>query len=374
MLTVFRRHTRDCQFFGKSRHARGARNCRNRCPLWVQGTLGGETIRKTLNLTAWEAASDLVRGWESAGQIGAVRLTVPTLQEAVAKYLADARARGLADESMKRVRYTVEHLFLNEFCESHRYCLFRHIGVDQLREFRNQCAPAWAVNTLRNRFQFLRGFFGFCQAAGWIATNPVAAVQMPREKHSPTLPFEEDEIAQMLRAAETFTSRGIFGGGENRKRIRAMILLLRYTGLRISDAATLERARVTSRKLFLYTQKTGTPVWVPLPRPVIDALADCPTKNPKFVFWNGRCLRTSAVKVWEATFHTLFAKAEIEAGRVHRFRDTFAVRLLENGVSIETVSVLLGHASVATTLKYYRPWVRSLQEQLEREVARAWTL
>jgi hypothetical protein len=33
----------------------------------VQGTLGGETIRKALDLTAWEAASDLVRGWESAG-------------------------------------------------------------------------------------------------------------------------------------------------------------------------------------------------------------------------------------------------------------------------------------------------------------------
>lgn len=80
------------------------------------------------------------------------------------------------------------------------------------------------------------------------------------------------------------------------------------------------------------------------------------------------------MKVWEATFHTLFAKAQIEGGRVHRFRDTFAVRLLENGVSIETVSVLLGHASVATTLKYYRPWVRSLQEHLEREVSRAWTL
>lgn len=49
------------------------------------------------------------------------------------------------------------------------------------------------------------------------------------------------------------------------------------------------------------------------------------------------------------------------------------LRLLEKGVSIETVSVLLGHSNIGITLKHYRPWVKSLQEKLEREVASAWT-
>jgi integrase/recombinase XerD len=372
VLTVYRRHTRDCEFYGQPRHARRSRNCRNHCPLWVQGTLGGETVRRTLDLIAWEAASDLVRGWESAGQIGAVRSDVPTLAEAVEKYLADARARRLTDESLKKVLHAVKKLFLTGFCGKYRYRLLRQIGVDQLREFRNQFTPALAASTVRNRFALLGGFFRFCQLAGWISTNPVSAVKLPQAKHTPTLPFEEDEIDRMLRAADTFTTKGIFGGGLNRKRVKAMILLLRYSGLRISDAATLERARINGRKLFLYTQKTGTPVWVPLPQHVVDALTACPSTNEKYVFWNGRCLRTSTVKIWETTFHTLFEKANIDGARVHRFRDTFAVRLLEKGVSIETVSVLLGHSSIAITLKYYRPWVQSLQENLEREVARAW--
>ena len=42
------------------------------------------------------------------------------------------------------------------------------------------------------------------------------------------------------------------------------------------------------------------------------------------------------------------------------------------GVSIETVSVLLGHSNTAITLKHYRPWVKSLQEKLEQDVALAW--
>ena len=52
-----------------------------------------------------------------------------------------------------------------------------------------------------------------------------------------------------------------------------------------------------------------------------------------------------AVKIWGTTFTTVFEKADIDNGHVHRFRDTIAVRLLEKGVSIETVSVLLGRTS-----------------------------
>jgi hypothetical protein len=41
-----------------------------------------------------------------------------------------------------------------------------------------------------------------------------------------------------------------------------MLLLLRWSGLRISDAAKLERSKLTDDgKLFLYTQKTGQPVY-----------------------------------------------------------------------------------------------------------------
>ena len=53
-------------------------------------------------------------------------------------------------------------------------------------------------------------------------------------------------------------------------------------------------------------------------------------------------------------------------------RDTFAVELLKKGVSLETVSILLGHSSVRITERHYRPWVKTLQDNLEKEVARAW--
>jgi integrase len=44
------------------------------------------------------------------------------------------------------------------------------------------------------------------------------------------------------------------------------------------------------------------------------------------------------------------------------------MRLLENGVALDQVSILLGHTSVKTIEKYYAPWVRSRQKLLDEAV------
>jgi integrase len=158
-----------------------------------------------------------------------------------------------------------------------------------------------------------------------------------------------------------------------------MVLLLRYSGIRIGDAVTLKRERIDADgKLLLYTAKTGTPVYVPLPDFVIAALSEV---TPFYdgegnvtgtIFWNGKGKDTSAIGVWERTFKRLFEIAKIEDGHAHRFRDTFAVGLLQQGVSLEDVSVLLGHSSIRITERHYAPWVKSRQELLEAAVKKVW--
>jgi len=120
-------------------------------------------------------------------------------------------------------------------------------------------------------------------------------------------------MTRILDSADRFWDHGRFGAG-NRQRIRAMVLLLRHAGLRISDATCLKRARLSGTRLFLYTQKTVTPVWVPLPKDVVEALDAAPNDHPDYVFWNRQCLRTSAVKIWERTLARLFELAKIDGG------------------------------------------------------------
>ena len=54
------------------------------------------------------------------------------------------------------------------------------------------------------------------------------------------------------------------------------------------------------------------------------------------------------------------------------FRDTFTVELKKRGLSLETVSMLLGHASIKVTEKHYKPWVKTLQDKLETEAMKGW--
>lgn len=157
----------------------------------------------------------------------------------------------------------------------------------------------------------------------------------------------------------------------NRKRLRALVLLLRYSRLRIRDGLTIRREQIKGNRIFLYTQKTGTPVYAPVPPEVIKALEDCPIVHPEYIFWSGNGLPKSAVADAQRSFRRLLKLAGVE-GHFHMLMDTLAVSVLEKGVAIETVSVLLGHSDIRVTLKHYRPWVRSLQEKLEFEVQKAW--
>jgi len=58
-------------------------------------------------------------------------------------------------------------------------------------------------------------------------------------------------------------------------------MLMRYGGVRISDAVIYQPAKLNDGKLFLYQSKTGEPVWVPLPQVAINAIL-WPTH-----FWGG---------------------------------------------------------------------------------------
>lgn len=64
-------------------------------------------------------------------------------------------------------------------------------------------------------------------------------------------------------------------------RLRALVLLLRHSGLRITDAVTLSKHPMEDGGILnLHTAKTGTHVRVPLPEAAIEAI---PTENYYFL-------------------------------------------------------------------------------------------
>jgi integrase/recombinase XerD len=149
---------------------------------------------------------------------------------------------------------------------------------------------------------------------------------------------------------------------------------MRYSGLRISDTALLTAERIKDTDLYLYTQKSGSHVYVPLPPFLVERLKELPLKQGKYFFvWESLDLNSLA-NCWRRKLEKVFDLAGIENGHPHRFRHTFAVELLKEGVPIEDVAILLGHSSIRITEKHYAAWVRSRQDRLKLNVAKAWQL
>jgi len=343
VLTLYRRHIRGCP------HARERfyKRCKA-CPVWVQGVLKGRSIRRSLHTASWERAEADIRAIDAPGPIEADR----GILEAYEAFYKEC-GRRVASATLRKYRYLEEQL--QQFCGRAGIEFLKQFTVQHVRNFRSTWTES--PRSANKKLERLRAFFNFCVENEWTHRNPAKLVKLDKVKDLPTLPFTDDEMDRILAAA-----------GE----CRGFILTLRYTGMRISDAALLRADSVKGERIHLYMAKTGVPVYIPIPEFLARELAALRPRGG-YLFLRGESTRLdTATDLWRRRLAKVFTRAGISGGHPHRFRDTFAVSLLERGVPIEVVSKLLGHASIRVTERHYAPWVQSLQNRLEAEVKKAW--
>jgi integrase/recombinase XerD len=360
VLTIYRRHQKGCSYT-----SRDDRRCQ--CPVWVQGSLPDEPrIRESLDTRNWQKASEQVHEWEAAGTRHKAELV--TVSEAIEKYTADVRDRHLSAASAYKYKLMLDGL--KAFAEREGIGTLAGLTPDVLARFRSE----WKGSplTLSKKLERLKTFFRFCREFGLMAENPAKPLKPPKVRQSPTLPFSQQQLSNILGAVAAYGQRAAHNAKLNALRIRALVLVMRYGGLRIGDAVSLTPDRIVDGKLALYTQKTGTHVRVPLPEFVTAALESTPPTSGPYLFWTGTGSLTTAIKMWENRLKRIFNHAGLPEAHSHQFRDTFAVELLLAGVSIEEVAALLGHSNIRVTQKHYAPWIQARQDRAESNVRRAW--
>jgi len=381
MLQIYRRHVKTCRFWtGKSTNGnRRDHNCR--CPVWVDGHLAGKRVNKSLQLRDWTTAHAIMRDWEIAGKIQQEARADAPVGEGCDAFMVDAGAQRLSESSLKKYRVLLINQqgpeerkkfspSLSQFCAEAGLQFTSQITLPALTSFRAQ----WKDGPISSgkKLERLRAVGRFFLDRGWWSENLALKLKRPNVKDTPTMPFTREEISALLAACAQYTDWHGRAGQENAGRLRAFILLLRYSGLRIGDAASCAVDRLSGNRLFLYTQKTGVPVHVPLPPFVAKVLAECPRISDHYWFWTGVGSKETLAGNWRRSFRRLCKIAGVRGGHPHRFRDTLAVELLLEGVPIQRVSILLGHSSVTVTERHYAPWVRARQEQLEADLERVW--
>lgn len=330
---------------------------RCKCPVWVFGSVEGKRVRKALDTVSWEHGEELLR--ELDPKEIPVKMTVA---EAGDRFLEHCESKHSPDTVAKY------NLIVGDMKPLFGSYEVGAIKLDDLTRY----VDGWKVAPIMKskKLERLRAMFRFFMDRGWCKENPALKVTKPKSKFKQRMSYTDEEIEKVLWAIEVYPIKGIYGS-DSRARIRAFIRLLLFSGLRIRDAVTLDVSRFQEEaKLLIPTQKTGTPVVLPLPDDVAADVMKLRKPECAFFFWSGMENPKSAVGDWQRTLRGLFKLAGIK-GHAHRFRTTFAVRLLNKGVPLEAVAAILGN-SFKVCEKHYAPWVKSRQDVLEKAVKATW--
>jgi site-specific recombinase XerD len=391
---AYRRHPKICRFFGPG--GREARLDQCRCPFHVDGLFEGRRIRRQSLRTrsrqiADRRVAELITRLEEERKPDEASVTpapdiLPaerTIFEAVKRFLGnkgavgeDGKYRGDVEHGTYR-KYATSLGFLLSFCEKQGITRLAAIDVDTLEDFRRTRgigAVTWKVER-----QTLISFLAYCLKRKWIAINPAKELEPPRNlKPNEIVPYTLTEEARII------TACGEIGGGKyNRSgagyeqlRARAMVLLLRHTALHISDVATFPRDAVTwddvrtTWRVRLRTQKSGEPVYLPIPEElklILDAVPLPPgaAQGCAYYFWNAITSRRAVVGIAERTLSAVFKKSGVKKAHPHRFRHTLATRLLDRGATFEQIADILGN-SPEVVRKHYGKWAKGRQDNIDR--------
>jgi integrase len=218
-------------------------------------------------------------------------------------------------------------------------------------------------------------FFGFCEDRNWIRENPARKIKMARNlKPNEVVPFTPQEVAAILSACD-----GVGRKPYERLRARAIILTLRYTALRIGDVSMLARDR-TSRdgdrwRIYLRTEKSGQPVFLPIPQDLKTALdrVPPPATNPesRYFFWNGVGKPKTHKAHIDRCLRSVFKASGVKGAHAHRFRHTLATELLGRGASFEEVADILGN-SPEIVRRHYGKWSVARQNRIDDLMTRVY--
>lgn len=368
IITIFVRHASDCRYAGDEFSKRCS------CRKHFRWTQNGKQYRRKAGTRSWAEAEDLKRRLEDelAGRKPAKTDAAQYLTDAIDVFLKDKNVQGVTPKVLWR--YTRELARLRSFCEGQNVFSVQGLNRELLTGYMATWPNNYQSTASRARVrERLRSFLRFCFQAEWLPRIP----DLPKIKidEPPTLPLTEAEYTRLLDAIpETITE------SERQAKVRALIQLMRWSGLAIRDALTIERSEIIKdKKLYRVVtsrQKTGVHVSVPIPSPVAKELLQVANGNPKYVFWSGNGSTETITKTYQTRYiGPLFKAAKIHTrGHMlsHRLRDTFAVDLLQKGVPLEEVSKLLGHESIRTTERHYAKWVRARQDRLDALVTGTW--
>jgi site-specific recombinase XerD len=162
-----------------------------------------------------------------------------------------------------------------------------------------------------------------------------------------------------LADVERVLAEGGWARKKDADKMRLLIVLLMETGLRITEATTIEKEKVDLEARVMEVLGKGNKVRkVPLSEPIVAYLTQYMeehTSGSVYLFpGEGVSLKHWQIHNAEKTLKRACERAGVAPFTPHALRHLFATMALRNGAKLEVVSRILGHASIGITGDIYR--------------------
>jgi site-specific recombinase XerD len=277
------------------------------------------------------------------------KMLVPIFEEhnrQVAALVGKEYARGTLDRYQTSLKHTKEFIKWKYGVDDIDITGINHEFITSydfyLRSERN-CNNNSTVKYLKN----FKKIILICIANGWLDKDPFVKYK-PKVKEVTRDYLTIDEMEQMMN--KNFASERI-------KQVRDIFMFCCYTGLAYADVKKLKRNEIAialdgQKWIFTSRQKTGTASRVPLlptALQIIKKYEDHPECSEQ-----GRLLPVLSNQKMNSYLKEIADVCGISKDLTfHIARHTFATTVtLANGVSIESVSKMLGHTNIRTTQHY----------------------
>lgn len=371
-VIVYRRHNTECPHKTSKDQKRSCD-----CKVWVSWNKDGKQVQKSAKTRQWSLAAEYAHQLETRFNDAALGRTpqpgaAKTVEQAIALFLEAKAGEGLSPDTLYRHKHIAGLLL--DFCNREGVLFIKDLTLAHLTTWQ----AGWtlkAPQAMRSRQEKVKNFLKFCQASGMISTNPAVQWKGVKVKLSDqnVRAFESSEYDKILSSIESTTMTDV-----NKRRIKALIQLQRWSGLSLVDAVCLSKDELKQEgkgkkgvfRVVTDRQKTGTLINNVIPAWLGEELLLVKNGNPEFFFWSGTTTPEDAPSYFQKLYRKVFKAAGVE-GSSHDFRHTYAVELLKAGVDIRTVSKALGHSSVTITERYYSRWCTGQQDNLDNTLSAA---
>jgi integrase len=224
-----------------------------------------------------------------------------------------------------------------------------------------QTKPESLTQATKNRYKATLGrALQLAVKSGHLQRNAARLVEARKENNTRERYLSADEESRIVAAIE-----------KNYPGYLPAFIIALHTGMRQGEQFTMTWSMVDfeSRKIRLPQTKNGKAHTVHLNQTAYNALQSLYKARPEtcdtdrvFLSHRYKCQPLENPRQW---FTDVCSEAEVENIKWHDLRHTFASRLVQKGVSLQTVSKLANHGSIAITMRY----AHLASEQLDDAVA-----